>query len=185
MFDDVLKTVIGVGVICFMGFLALMNRSAIYDVIGLTPKIHAQQQANIAAERNVLEPPKTTSTGGRVSIPKSPHDGQFWTEARVNNRIINFLVDTGAGSVALTPKDAKVAGIKLNQLDYNVIIRTANGEGRAARVFLKSVRVGTIRVKNVEALIVEKGLSTSLLGMTFLGEIKKIEVTADAMLLRN
>lgn len=185
MFDDVLKTVVGVGAICLLSFLAATNRGVIYESIGLTPKIQAQQQANIAADRNVAEPLNTTSTGGRVSIPKSLRDGQFWTEARVNNRVVKFLVDTGAGSVALTPKDAKVAGIKLNQLDYDVIIRTANGEGRAARVFLKSVKVGSIRVKNVEALVVEKGLSTSLLGMTFLGEIKKIEVTSDAMLLRN
>ncbi|WP_371398304.1 TIGR02281 family clan AA aspartic protease [Fretibacter rubidus] len=185
MFDDVLKTVLAVGVMCLVSFWAVTNRHMLYEAAGLMPAQNTEQQTQNVALKTAQKPQKTTSSGGRVSIPKSARDGQFWTEARVNNRIVNFLVDTGAGSIALTPDDAKSAGINPRQLDYDVIIRTANGEGRAARVSLKSVRVGTIRVKNVEALVVEDGLSVSLLGMTFLGEIKKIEVTPDAMVLRN
>ena len=185
MFNDVLKTVLATGIICLVSFWAVTNRHMLYEKAGLMPTQNTEPKARNDAPQNIQHPQKTTSSGGRVSIPKSPRDGQFWTDARVNNRNVNFLVDTGAGSIALTPKDAKAAGINPRQLDYDVIIRTANGEGRAARVMLKSVRVGTIRVKNVEALVVEDGLSTSLLGMTFLGEIKKIEVTPNAMVLRD
>lgn len=185
MFDDILKTVLGVGVVCLAGFWAISNRHAIYETAGLTPKSASETSAQTMSVRTATKNPKTTSSGGRVTIPKSPRDGQFWTEARVNNRKVEFLIDTGASSVALTPKDAKAAGINPRQLDFNVVIHTANGEGRAARATLKSVKIGSIRVKNVEALVVEQGLSTSLLGMTFLGAIDKIEVTPDAMVLRN
>ncbi len=181
MFNSIFKSVLSLAITCTVMFVIVSNRAAIYAAVGLAP---VEKPVAVATPTQVLAE-KTTSSGGRVTIKKNPRDRQFWTEARINNRTITMLVDTGASSVALTPADAKRAGIKLRSLDYNVPINTAGGQVMAARVTLKSVKVGSIRVKNVNGIVIPKGLSISLLGMSYLGEIKKIQVTKDAMVLRN
>lgn len=179
MLGDIVKSVVLLTCVSFAAAMIMNKRAASSPA---KPQAVAAIEAPVKRSAAVTE---TTSSGGRVTIPKSARDGQFWTTARVNNRSVKFLVDTGASAVALTPEDAKAAGINPRTLDYNIRISTANGEGRAARVTLKSVKVGTIRVRNVPAMVVEKGLGVSLLGMTYLGEIKKIEVKNDTMVLRN
>ena len=84
----------------------------------------------------------------------------------------------------MTPEDARKAGIKLDKLDYNVPISTAGGENVAAYVTLKSISVGAVTVRNVKALVVPEGLSTSLLGMTYLGQLQKVEATPTSLILR-
>jgi len=124
-----------------------------------------------------------TATGSTVTLYKA-RDGHFWAEARVNKGFVKFLVDTGASAVALTPEDAKKSGLSLKGLQYNAPVMTANGQTMAARVKLNRVSIGGVTVKNVNALIVPDGLTVSLLGMTFLGQMQKVEATRETMLLR-
>ncbi len=164
---------------------AAINKDQIYDHLGITitatPK--SAPTAQTAADKsNAL--PVTKLSGVAVSIPKNKVDGHFWTNARVNNGVINFLVDTGASTVALTPEDARRAGIDLDSLDYNVPVSTAAGQNVAAAVQLKSISVGPVTLRNVRAIVVPEGLSTSLLGMSFLGQLQKVEATPHALILR-
>ena len=62
---------------------------------------------------------------------------------------------------------------------------TANGPARAAAVKLDNVAVGRAEVTGVEAFVIDKGLETSLLGMTFLGRLSKFEATPDALVLKS
>lgn len=119
-----------------------------------------------------------------VTLRKNPNDGQFWTQARVNTGSIRFLVDTGAGLVALTESDAKKAGIKTRDLVYDLPIRTAGGDNMAARIVLDRISVGAITIKDVEAMIVPKGLDVSLLGMTYLGQLQSVQASPTALTLR-
>jgi len=73
--------------------------------------------------------------------------------------------------VALTLNDAKKAGIRTRDLQYNVPISTAGGRNMAAYVDLRSISIGAITLRNVRALVVPEGLNTSLLGMTYLGQL--------------
>lgn len=180
MFDSIFKSALSIVICGLLMFFAVTNRQALYEAAGLVPK----PQETIAPVQQAAAP-ITKSTSGAVRIKKNPKDGQFWTDARVNNRTINFLVDTGASTVALTAQDAKKAGINLRSLEYNVPVSTAGGQVYAASTTLKSVKVGSIRVKNVRAVVIPEGLHVSLLGMTYLGEIKKIEVTPNELKLKN
>ena len=164
--------------------MAVENRHSIYAAIGLSP-----QETPAPIEKiNVVAPApkvKPRSSGGSITLDKNPRDGQFWTDARINNKKVTLLVDTGASAVALTPDDAKRAGVRLRSLDYNIPVNTAGGQVMAARTTLKSVKVGPIRVKDVSAFVIPDGLHVSLLGMTYLGEVRKIEVSPDKMVLKN
>lgn len=121
---------------------------------------------------------------GEASIAKSP-DGHFWADAVVDGRPVHFLVDTGATAVALTAADARNLGIDTETLAYNYTVMTANGPAKAAQVKLGLISVGRAEVQDVEAFVIDGGLETSLLGMTYLGRLSKFEATPDALVLRS
>lgn len=188
MSSDLLKNVVIIAISSVIGVLALNNREAIYAATGINKQMQAAKAQRSTAPAPINQPhvkAPLQSTGGKVVLEKNPRDGQFWTTAKVNRRAIDFLVDTGAGSVALTMEDAKRIGINTRRLDYDVPVRTAGGRIMAAEVELDEVKVGSIRVKDVKALVVPADMGSSLLGMTYLGALKKIEVTQDRLVLKN
>ncbi|ACG78752.1 conserved hypothetical protein [Phenylobacterium zucineum HLK1] len=111
-------------------------------------------------------------------------DGHFWADGQVNGEPVRFLVDTGATAVALTPQDAERLGFRTQDLDYSYRVTTAGGRSRAAAVTLASVSVGGARLDDVGALVIERGLDTSLLGMSYLGRLARFEATREALFLQ-
>lgn len=97
--------------------------------------------------------------------------GHFIAEGQVNGGAVRFLVDTGATMIALPASDARRLGI-----DYasarRASARTASGTTPVFLVKLDTVRVGTIELHNVEAAVIEQGLDTALLGMSFLNRVE-------------
>ncbi len=66
--------------------------------------------------------------------------------------------------------------------DFDARVSTANGMARAKKVRLSRVRVGTITVSDVEALVTEPGaLGVNLLGMSFLRRLARFEVSGGAV----
>jgi aspartyl protease family protein len=121
--------------------------------------------------------------GGLVRL-NADRSGHYQTEAEINNRMVPVLVDTGATLIALRYEDARSMGLVTSADKFDVRVRTANGEGRAKRVTLRSVTVGTITVRDVEALVTEQGaLATNLLGMSFLKRLARFEVQRGQLVL--
>jgi aspartyl protease family protein len=136
----------------------------------------AQSEASSAEAQAV-------STGGPATIAKSS-DGHYWADGQVNGAPVRFLVDTGATAVALTPDDARRLGFTPANLNYASRVVTAAGQTRAAPVRLASVTVAGARLENVDALVIEHGLDTSLLGMTYLGRLASFQATRQALILQ-
>jgi aspartyl protease family protein len=111
-------------------------------------------------------------------------DGHYRADAMIDGRAVRVLVDTGASVVALTRDDALRLGIRLQPEDFISPVNTASGPARAARVILPSVTVGGARIERVEAMVVEKGLTQSLLGMSYLGRLSGFEATPQGLTLR-
>jgi len=131
---------------------------------------------------SVVETPVTTTNTHTTAIPKAS-DGHFWANATVNTKAIRFLVDTGATVVVLTPADAQRLGFDERALTYDREVSTANGKTVAATVTLSSVGIGQSTVHNVDALVLKDGLTTSLLGMSYLGRLSRIEATPSSLIL--
>ncbi len=122
--------------------------------------------------------------GGEVSVSRGA-DGQFHFSSIANGRTMRMMFDTGASSVVLTHEDAASLGLKLDDADFTITVRTANGTTRAASVTLKSLEIGGIREDNVRAMVAQPGrLSENLLGMTFLERLSSYEVRGDQLTLR-
>lgn len=124
------------------------------------------------------------ASAGSAAIERGD-DGHWRAEARVNGRKVEVLVDTGATLVALTHADARAAGIDVRNLRYDARVRTASGTARAATVTLERVQIGNVRVRDVEAMVIERGLDVSLLGMSFLGRLEQFDVRGQTLRLRD
>jgi len=111
-------------------------------------------------------------------------DGHYWAEGEIEGERVRFLVDTGATQVALTADDARRLGIDLSRLRYNSSVVTAAGRTRAAVVRLPAITVAGARIEQVDAVVIEKGLDASLLGMSYLGRLSSFEATPEALFLR-
>jgi aspartyl protease family protein len=129
------------------------------------PKPHTERVDDIP----VAEPPATESF-------RAQRGNQFYVTGSINGNRINFLVDTGATWVSLTPEDAKTLGFNLATLNWNVRSRTANGIIENAAVTLGDIRLGGIVEYNVSAVVMPTS-GISLLGMTFLSRLRSWQIS--------
>ena len=107
----------------------------------------------------------------RLSIAKGI-GGHYWVAGSVNGQTVQFLVDTGATSVALNDAHAKRLGIDYRVSGRPLQVSTASGVTRGWRVMLDRVKIGDLEVLGVEAVVLEGGAPhEALLGMSFLGRV--------------
>ncbi len=136
-----------------------------------------------AAPMPIVATATATADSTPTQVLKSA-DGHYWAEADIDGRAVRVLVDTGASVVALTREDALRLGLDLKPSDFTRDIQTASGVAQAASIELAHVSVAGARVEKVQALVVEKGLSHSLLGMSYLGRLSSMEATPAGLTLR-
>jgi len=127
----------------------------------------------------------TMDNGERAVRVRRRIDGHFVVRASVNSQSMTLLVDTGASTVVLKPADAERAGIDTSDLTYSVPVHTANGTTFAAPTHLRSLAVGPLVVRDVNALVAPPGsLNENLLGMSFLSRLRSYEFSKDYLTLR-
>lgn len=128
---------------------------------------------------------ETAPTGEQAVRLRRQDNGHFVARGAANGVSLALLVDTGASTVVLKPADAERAGIDTKALSFTTPVSTANGTTYAAPVRLKSVSIGPLEVRDVEALVAQPGaLSENLLGMSFLKRLRSYEFSGDFLTLR-
>lgn len=144
---------------------------------------HGSQTPTTMAAHQVT-PVQPTASDSRSVVISPGANGHFQVEGRVDGRLMNFMVDTGASVIALTSRDAAMLGIHPAQSEYVAMVRTANGNVRAAPVMLDRVEIEDIVVHNVAALVMPEGaLSDDLLGLTFLSKLRRFEYSDGKLVL--
>ncbi|RDJ26874.1 TIGR02281 family clan AA aspartic protease [Bosea caraganae] len=170
-----------VGVAFAVGYAAMSSSARLADLFaGETSEAPAMQVAEAAPAGQPQQPPARPTL-----TVAADYRGHFVVHPTIENYRVKMLVDTGASVVALTEDDARALGIRPAASEYNMSLRTANGVVRGARVNLREVRLGSILVRNVEAVVLPAGaLSMSLLGTSFLAKLQGYEVQTGRMILR-
>jgi aspartyl protease family protein len=143
---------------------------------GVAPRYLAnvgQPATTMATATEAGSSANASSGNSRTITIRQSNNGHFQVEAMVDGRRMDFLVDTGATSIALRESDAARLGIHPAVSDYTMRSSTANGIIRVAPVSLDRVEVGDITVRNVDAVIIpDQALSQNLLGMSFLSRVR-------------
>jgi aspartyl protease family protein len=167
-------------------FFVMLTAITIAMVIafGVAPRLQERADAPAPMTVAVATPEPAPSAGSRAAFIDREDDGHFWARADVSGTQVKFMVDTGASIVALTYFDAQRLGLEPEELDFDSEIRTAGGVTYGAPVTLESIRVGKVKIENVNAVILRTELEQSLLGMTFLGELHSYEVRQGQMIIR-
>lgn len=100
-----------------------------------------------------------------------PTNGMYQTTGTVNGYSVDFLVDTGATTIALNAATAKRLGIDFYR-GQKIGIRTASGTDFGYRIQLDYVQLEEIKLYNIPAVVIDgPEPSTALLGMSFLGQL--------------
>jgi aspartyl protease family protein len=155
--------------------------TALRSLTGITgPAQSPQPGAAIVA----AAPPRAATPPpiGRTVRLESDRRGHFTGQFRLNGRSVEALVDTGATLVAINRSTAQRIGLMLTPADFVHQVNTANGRTRAAGVVIERLQVGSIEISDVPAMVLDdEALSSTLIGMSFLGRLARFEMR-DGML---
>jgi len=129
----------------------------------------------IGGERHTLrmgQAPVSAGTGGdspdsRKVVLHAVSNGHFKAPGQINGRTVNFMIDTGASVVSLSVADAEAIGLRY-QAGQQVQVNTANGVSVGWRTRLDRVRLGSVDVYDVDALVTPAPMPFVLLGNSFL-----------------
>lgn len=111
-------------------------------------------------------------------------NGMYFTTGSINGHLVNFLVDTGATSVAMNANQAQRLGIDFRYIGQRSQVSTASGIAVAYNIKLNSVKVGEIELRNINAVVIDGDFPVDvLLGMSFLGSLEMVH-SGKALLLR-
>ena len=110
-----------------------------------------------------------TGSGNKVVL-MSDSRGHFVNQGLINGKVMQFMVDTGATTVAIGQSDAQRLGLKYEQRGQPVMMNTANGTAQGWRMRLESVRVGDVELRSVDAIVTAEAMPYVLLGNSFLRE---------------
>jgi len=100
-------------------------------------------------------------------------DTMFRTTGSINGYPVNFLVDTGASSIAISSQEAKRLGINYKLDGKPTWVSTASGVEQASAVTIDRVTISGVTIRSVEGLVIEGSEpSVPLLGMSYLNRFK-------------
>lgn len=140
--------------------LSVDETQAVIEVAGTRRTLRLGQYASSASD----------DERQKATLGADPN-GHFFAQGQVNGGSVRFLVDTGATMVSLPGSVADRLGIDYRK-GRRGMIQTAAGPTVAYKVKLDEVRLGGIRLQNVDAVVLQNGLGISLLGMSFLNRVE-------------
>lgn len=151
---------------------------ATYFALGLSQRAIAPQKPPAAAAAAAQE-----DRPGSVTL-RADDDGHFRVDATIGGRRVPMLVDTGATVVALSYEQGETLGLVSGGDRFDLRVSTANGQVGAKRVVLRDVRVGSVQMQDVSAVVMTQGaLDGNLLGMSFLGRLRRLETAQNRLTL--
>ena len=149
---------------------------AIMAVLALGYTFYHQIRDAASDMGSELVPGYPTEIDANRIVFSENQDGNFEAIGKVNGTPVQFLIDTGASDIVLSPADARRAGIDMSALQYGRIYETANGEGRGAPASVAELQIGPVRLVNIDVSVNEAPMRSSLLGMAFLKRMKSFEM---------
>lgn len=153
--------------------------SALVDVAGETRRLTLQRRLEGSAEA-----PASAGSRRKEHRVYADRQGMFRTTGSINGHPTDFLVDTGATTIAMNASQARRLGIDFRMDGKAVKVMTASGLELSYQVRLRSVKVGPIELNGVNATVMQGEFPTQvLLGMSFLGRLES-ERTPTMLLLR-
>ena len=120
---------------------------------------------------------------GDETIIRQSDDGHYWVTAEVDGEPVEFLIDTGATTTAITPETALALGLDVDRSRAPMIVSTANGEIQTWPSRVENITVGNIRMETLDVQVSDVPNSVNLLGMNWLSALGRWRVEGREMVL--
>jgi aspartyl protease family protein len=134
--------------------------------------------------RGEVLPSYAVATGPHEMTLTASQDGSFYVHGEVNGAPAEFLVDTGASDIVLSPSDATRAGIDVARLNFTQPFGTAHGTGWGATTHVLNLSVGMIELHDVTVTVNKTEMDSSLLGLAFLHRLESFDFRGKRLTLR-
>jgi len=145
-----------------------------YLGVRLISSANGEAVVEIKGQRQTLRVGEAPVTVGAISLGSSgkivlhaQEGGHFFTQGSINGHATQFVVDTGATTVALSVAEAERMGLSYKG-GQAVNLSTANGVTRGWLLKLSSVRIGDVELHEVDATVSPQAMPFVLLGNSFL-----------------
>lgn len=142
--------------------LALEDGRAVVDIDG------RRQTLTLGAAPASVAP---STSAPRQIVMSAGHGGHYTTAGTINGHLTQFLLDTGATSIAISQIEADRMGLRYQQ-GRRIVTQTANGAVPAYALELSSVRIADVEVRNVAAIVIPTQMPYVLLGNSFLSRFQ-------------
>lgn len=141
----------------------------------------AAETAQVAAAETAepATPPEDTpasadtevSAGSNEARLVRGHNHHYFSTGQINGKVVSFMVDTGAYSVAMGYREADRLGLNW-KTGTRITASTASGESAGYELNLNSVKVGNITLHNVKGTVIVADIDGPiLLGMSFMSRV--------------
>ncbi|WP_026480411.1 TIGR02281 family clan AA aspartic protease [Ahrensia sp. 13_GOM-1096m] len=168
-----------------LGAVEYLKRNKAHLNAGQTPRQTTEQKQVTKADNKPQTVKKTALRLSGVEHIARDQTGHYRSNIKLNNFNVQGLIDTGASTIAINETTARRAGIRLKPSDYIYEVSTANGSTKAARAVIRQVTLGSIRIADVEALVMkDSSLNTVLIGMSFMNKLRGFEYKSGKLVLR-
>lgn len=138
------------------------SKKAVLEIEGKRQELGMGQAASVSGS--------AASAPGSVVL-YADQAGHYFTDGQINGVTLKLLVDTGASVLAMNSSDARRAGIDFKK-GKRVSLHTANGVVQAYQVVVNTLKLGSVVLHQVDA-VVNEGDSPPvvLLGMSALNRL--------------
>ena len=129
----------------------------------------AQAVSSWAATSTPVEVDASSSDSENMTLVLGQgRGGHYYIDGSVNDNFLNFVIDTGATTVAIPASFASGAGIKCKKL---MLSNTANGVTQACMATIEKLKIGNFTLRYVDAVVMPN-LGQPLLGMNVLRQFR-------------
>lgn len=111
-------------------------------------------------------------------------DGLFRLDGVANRQLISFIVDTGATTTVLSPRDAALLGLSADGDESTTSLRTASGSTPMVWRRLSRLTIAGTRLTGLDVVVVRDGPDHSLLGQDVLSRLGTITLSGDRLEIR-
>lgn len=144
------------------------SKGAVLRVDGVERSYGLSREYNPATSTDSPAAPQKA----QLSIARG-NNGHYQVAGSIEGHPVQFLVDTGATSVAMNESQARRLGIDYRVKGLPMKASTASGTVNAWRVKFDRIKVGSLEVLGVEGAVIEGEAPVEvLLGMSFLNRVR-------------
>ena len=132
----------------------------------------------------ILEPghePRASEGSDHVIRIKADANGHYYVKGSADGVPLEFMIDTGATHVVSRKKPPD--GCSVGPLNFDLPTNTANGRIQNAQITIRKLTIGPYTVIDIPAVVNGGALDEPLLGMSWLGLFRSIEIQNGVMTL--